>query len=112
MKLKSKAIEVQENLAYILQSKKSSEEKIVQTQALGFVEEKITQGIIISGFSAVLNQNEEIIEKNENLKNQITRLEKQVSVLFSELERLRAKEQAKKDIVKVTYSFALKVNLR
>jgi DNA repair exonuclease SbcCD ATPase subunit len=93
MKLKSGATEVKENLAYILQSKKSSEEKIVQIQALGLVEEKVTQGIIICGFSAVLNQNEEIIERNKNLKNQITRLEEQVSVLLSELERLRAEER-------------------
>jgi integrase len=91
MKLKSSALEVKENLLYILESKKSSEEKIVQIQALGLVEEKVTQGIIISGFSAVLTQNEEILERNKDLKNQITLLAEQVS----ELERLRGEERAK-----------------
>lgn len=95
MKLKSGALEVKENLGYILESKKSIEKKIVQIQALGLVEEKVTQGIIISGFSAVLTQNEEIIERNKDLKNQITLLEEQVSELLSELERLRAEERAK-----------------
>jgi hypothetical protein len=48
MKLKSGTLEVKENLGYILESKKSSEEKLVQIQALGLVEEKVTQGIIIN----------------------------------------------------------------
>ena len=91
MKLKNRAIEVQENLGYILEFKKSIEEKIVQIQALGLVEEKVTQGIIISRFSAVLTQNEDIIERNKNLKNQIIRLEEQLS----ELEELRAEKRAK-----------------
>jgi TolA-binding protein len=95
MKLKNEAVEVKENLGYIIESKKSSEEKLVLIQALGLVEEKVTQSMVISGFSAVFTQNEEIIERNKDLKNQITYLEEQVSELLSELERLRAEERAK-----------------
>jgi integrase len=95
MKLKSEAVEVQKTLGYIIGSKKSNEEKLVLIQALGLVEEKVTQSIIICGFSAVFTQNKEIIERNKDLKNQITCLEGQASELLSELERLRAEEQTK-----------------
>ena len=86
---------VKAKLTNIVQSKKSSEEKIVSIQALVLEQESATQDMLITGFTAVLNQNEEIIERNKNLKNQIAFLQEQVSELSSELERIRNEQRAK-----------------
>lgn len=83
-------------LTDIVQSKKSTEEKILQIQALVLEQEGATQDMLITGFTAVLQQNEEIIERNKHLKNQIGFLQEQVSELSLELERARA-EQIEKE---------------
>lgn len=84
---------VKVQLTDIVQSEKSTEEKIVQIQALVLEQEGATQDMLINAFTAVLIQNEEIIERNKHLKNQIEFLQEQVSDLSLELERAGAEQR-------------------
>ena len=64
-------------------------------QALVLKQGSLTQDMLITGFSALLNQNQEILNKNENLENQITLLQQQITEVTNELERVRSVERAK-----------------
>lgn len=59
----------------------STEEKILLIEALVLEQEGAAQNIFSPGFTAVRSQNEEIIQRNENLKNQIEFLQKEISQL-------------------------------
>ena len=97
-RLNKEAIQkVKGELTNIIQSEKGTEEKIVQIQALVLEQESVTQDMLITGFTVVMGQNQEIIDKNKELRAQINILQEQILVLTTELEKARAIERAKQE---------------
>lgn len=97
-RLNTEAIQqVKIELTEIIQSEKCTEEKLATIQALVLKQGKIPQDMLVTGFSTLWQQNQEIIYKNENLENQLTLLHEQITELTDELERVKHEERAKEN---------------
>lgn len=75
----------------------STEKKWILIQSLVVEQQTISNELLVKGFSVVVNQNEEIIETNKNLKDQVLRLEEQIAILTDELDHARAEKRTKEE---------------
>lgn len=87
---------VKDQLSSIIKDPNSHvEEKLMLIQSLILKNQESTNSILIQGFTLVANQNSELIEGNDYLKDMVEHLEKQIAILLDEIKRLKSQEEAR-----------------